>query len=227
MALGKRGPVAILVQKGTFAKYNKRRRFKPKLEMTREEAIKTLVEHIDKDSCIVSTTGMTSRELFEIRQQREETPDRDFLTVGSMGHALAIAHGIAITQKNRSVYCLDGDGAMLMHMGTVAIVGQSKVSSLRHILLNNGAHDSVGGQPTVGFNLDIPRLALSCGYEWAETVDNKTDFQTALAKTSTLECPSLINVKVRRGARPDLGRPTVSPRTNINMVQAFLTSKLK
>ena len=137
---------------------------KNKFELSREQAIEIILSEINKESVIVSTTGMASRELFEIREKRNEGHNKDFLTVGSMGHASQIALGIAINKRNTKVYCLDGDGALIMHMGGMAIIGNQNVNNYVHIVINNGAHDSVGGQKTVVLDIDLLKIAKACGY---------------------------------------------------------------
>ena len=207
-------PFAIIVKKGTFEKYSIREKTSLSYEMTREEAIKNIVDQLNGDEVIVSTTGKTSRELFEYRKALNHPHHSDFLTVGSMGHASQIALGIALQKPNRIVICLDGDGALLMHMGGLAIVGNMAPQNFIHIVINNGAHESVGGQPTVGFDIDIPQLALANRYKLALTVETAKDLIDAFNRISTNTCPALIEIRVKKGARDDLGRPTVKPVEN-------------
>lgn len=218
----RRGPVALVVRQGTFAKYAKRTQARSSHPLSREEAISHVVELISPDAVVVSTTGMASRELFELRERRGEGHERDFLTVGSMGHALAIALGVARTRPARPVYCLDGDGALLMHMGSLATVGQESPANLKHIVLNNGAHDSVGGQPTVAFQLDIPAIARACGYRWATRVDDAAALTQGLQQLQEQSGPALLEIRLRTGARPDLGRPTIPPARNLADFMQFL-----
>jgi len=211
---------AFVIQKGTFDEYKLQSVAASGLAMSREEAIQTVAGSIEKEAVIVSTTGMISRELFEYRANNGMGHDRDFLTVGSMGHASQIALGIALEQPERPVYCFDGDGATIMHMGSLGIVGDMGVQNYTHVVFNNGAHDSVGGQPTVGLRINIPAVALACGYKSVKSVDNIEDLIAALQEKG--ESPRLIEVKVKKGARKDLGRPTTTPIQNKEALMAFL-----
>ena len=215
-------PYAIVVTKGTFSTYKLKEQSKVNFEMSREDAIKEIVNALGDEDTIVSTTGMASRELFEEREARNMGHEKDFLTVGSMGHASQIALGIALSKPKRTVYCLDGDGALLMHLGGLAIIGSQKVENFRHIVINNGAHDSVGGQSTVGFDIDIPSIARSCGYNETFTVSTVKDLKIALAKLINSKGAALLEVKVRKGSRKDLGRPTTSPIENKEAFMKFL-----
>ena len=207
-------PVAFIVKKGTFENYVLQKNIAIDLPMTREFAIRTVANSIKETSIIVATTGMISRELFEYREVVRQGHERDFLTVGSMGHASQIALGIALQTKDKSVYCFDGDGAVLMHLGSMATIGSMKPAHFFHIVFNNGAHDSVGGQSTVGFQIDIPSIALSCGYEFAVSVKEEHELKNILNETQSLRGPVLIEVRVRKGSRKELGRPTTTPVQN-------------
>ena len=207
-------PYALVVRKGTFSKYEPKNVERSDYEMTREQAIAAVLETISPRSLIVSSTGMASREVFEYRERHGQEHASDFLTVGSMGHASHIALGIADGQPTRSVYCLDGDGAVLMHLGALATIGARQPANLKHVVLNNGAHDSVGGQPTVGLDIDIPRIALACAYRTASRVTTAEQLRAALCDLRTATGPVLLEVVVRRGARSDLGRPTRTPAEN-------------
>ncbi|MBR1632041.1 MAG: phosphonopyruvate decarboxylase [Paludibacteraceae bacterium] len=213
--LRNRQPYALVVQKGTFSDYQPSSAGRPVApEMRREEAIRLIVDNIGQDAVIVSTTGMISRELFEIREALHQGHQHDFLTVGSMGHASQIALGIALARPERTVYCLDGDGACIMHMGSLGIVGQLQPQNLVHIVLNNGAHDSVGGQPTVGLDIDLTAIATACGYQYVERVTHGEQLADALFNAQHNFRPAFIEVQVSKGARKDLGRPTTTPRQN-------------
>ena len=138
------GPVALVVKKNTFDKYAAPE-VEADLPLGREEAIIAAAETLEDNAAVICTTGMPSRELFEFRARNEAGHDRDFLTVGGMGHASQIALGLAMAQPARPIYCFDGDGAVLMHMGSMAITGQSNAKNLIHLVFNNGVHGSVGG----------------------------------------------------------------------------------
>jgi phosphonopyruvate decarboxylase len=212
-ALKNNAPIAILVKKNSFDSYKMNSLKVNDFKLTRERAIELIVASLPKDSIFVSTTGKISRELYETRTKNMQDHDHDFLTVGSMGHASQIALGVALKKHERMVICLDGDGAMLMHMGGLAIIGSLKLQNYTHFILNNGAHDSVGGQPTVGYEIDAEQLAKSCGYRKAWRIDDEQALQLLLDKQQ-FRGPCLINVIVRRGSREDLGRPTTTPREN-------------
>ena len=176
-----------------------------------------------RDTAFVGTTGMISRELFELRVSTGTSHESDFLTVGSMGHASQIALAIALAQPRRHIACLDGDGTFIMHTGGAAIIGSLAPRNLLHFVLNNGAHDSVGGQDTVGFRIDIPAIARACGYAQAACVKTLDNLQTQIAAMLASDAgPNLLEVKVRKGARPDLGRPTTTPIQNRDTFMPFL-----
>ena len=191
--------------------------------MSREEAIRIVAASLDEKDCIVSTTGMISRELFEYRAANNQNHERDFLTVGSMGHASQIALGIALARSERRVWCFDGDGAAIMHMGSMAIVASKEPKNYIHVVFNNGAHDSVGGQPTVGLKIDMPAVAKAVGYKSAFSIDNKDALNVILEEVKNLEGPTLVEIKVEKGNRKDLGRPTTTPIQNKEAFMDFLS----
>ena len=211
------GPVAILVQKNTFHKYEPKK-IKPsenKNLLCREEVIEFIINNIPPDSFIVSSTGMISRELYECRERNNQGHSRDFLTVGSMGHSSQIALGIALSKPDHQIICLDGDGAALMHMGGLASIGVSKTLKYNHILLNNGVHDSVGGQSTLGQDIDFIKIAEGCGYNKVKgPVQCLNGLKTAIDELSLAMGPSFLEIYIRPGARFDLGRPKESPKEN-------------
>ncbi|GMV42677.1 MAG: phosphonopyruvate decarboxylase [Myxococcales bacterium] len=205
-------PFALLVRKGTFAKYKLQSAAPDVYPMTREHAIGLVATALPADTLIVSTTGMPSRELFEQRELRGEPHDGDFLTVGSMGHTSQIALGVALERPERTVVCLDGDGAVLMHMGSLGMVGTLAPRNYRHIVVNNGAHDSVGGQPTVAFQVDLCAVAAACGYASTVRVSSEEELRDVLPGFVAGDGPGFLEIRVCKGARSDLGRPTMTPR---------------
>ncbi len=214
--------MALIVRKGTFEPYSLPAA-EPSALPCREEAIRTIISSMPRDTAFVGTTGMISRELFELRVSTGTSHESDFLTVGSMGHASQIALAIALAQPRRHVACLDGDGAFIMHTGGATIIGSLAPRNLLHFVLNNGAHDSVGGQDTVGFRIDIPAIARACGYAQAACIDTLDNLQTQIAAMLASDAgPNLLEVKVRKGARPDLGRPTTTPIQNRDTFMSFL-----
>ena len=213
---------ALVIEKDTFEDYKLQHAMPSSLTLSREEAIRTVASTIEDKACIVSTTGMISRELFEARTAWNQGHERDFLTVGSMGHASQIALGIALQKPERRVYCFDGDGASIMHMGNMAITASMKCKNYVHVVFNNGAHDSVGGQPTVGLQIDLCAVAKALGYESACSVENLEDLHTTLRQLKDAEGPVFLQVRVKKGNRKDLGRPTTTPIQNKEALMAFL-----
>ncbi len=213
---------ALVIEKDTFEDYKLQNVEVNDLTMTREEAIQTVAAALGEKDCIVSTTGMISRELFEYRAAMNQGHERDFLTVGSMGHASQIALGIAMAKSDRKVWCFDGDGAAIMHMGSMAIVANKAPKNYVHVVFNNGAHDSVGGQPTVGLKIDLPRVARAVGYPHTYSVCTKEDLLDVLNEVKKNNDLSLIEIKVKKGNRKDLGRPTTTPIQNKEALMDFL-----
>ncbi len=223
----KKAPYALIVRKGIFGPYVTRDVDMPTGGLMKEEALKLVVGSVGERDVIVSTTGTTSRELFEHRKEIKEGQGRDFLTVGSMGHASSIALGIALRKKERDIYCLDGDGAAIMHMGALAVIGDQCPQNFRHIIFNNGAHDSVGGQPTAGFRIDFPAIAMACGYKAAFKAENAEEIVEKMSLLREIDGPALLEIRVRKGSRKDLGRPSVSPVEGKKAFMDFLFEKDK
>jgi phosphonopyruvate decarboxylase len=207
----------LLVRRGAFAPYAPRPDGAPvRPGPTRSDAIRVVMGEMDSSDMLISTTGMSSREVFAYREEHGEGHHRDFLTVGSMGHCSQIAMGVAQHRPSRLVYCLDGDGAVLMHMGSLAIIGSRKPPNLRHIVINNGAHDSVGGQPTAGLEIDLCAVARACGYFSAESVDDLEQLSAAMRRLRAAAGPAMLEVRVASQAHTDAGRPTTTPIENKN-----------
>lgn len=225
-ALQNKDAFALVFEKDTFDDYKLQNVEVNDLTMNREEAIQTVAAALGEKDCIVSTTGMISRELFEYRAAMNQGHERDFLTVGSMGHASQIALGIALAQPERRVWCFDGDGAAIMHMGSMAIVANKAPKNYVHVVFNNGAHDSVGGQPTVGLKINLPGVAKAVGYKATISVSVKEELKDVLStinsQLSTNGGPVLLEVKVKKGNRKDLGRPTTTPIQNKEALMEFL-----
>ena len=189
--------------------------------MVREEIIEHIVDVTGEDP-IVSTTGKASRELFEIRESRNQAHKYDFLTVGSMGHTSSIALGVAINKPDEKIWCVDGDGSALMHLGSMAVVGNVSPSNLVHIVINNGAHETVGGMPTVANSMDLVTIAKSCGYSYAVSVDNFEDLDKELKSAKSHDELCFIEIMCSIGAREDLGRPTTTAIENKENFMEFL-----
>ena len=210
-------PVALVAKKGAFGEYVLKTRLPDIAKTVREKAIEKVLSSLPANAVVVSTTGMISREVYETRERMACRPGaavhaRDFLTVGSMGHASMIALGIAKARPDRPVFCLDGDGASIMQMGNMAIVGRSGCGNLVHIVFNNAAHDSVGGQPTVGGAINLKAIAKACGYA------------TGGMETGA---PRFVEIKVAKGARSDLGRPKEPPQANKKLFMDELSGRTK
>jgi phosphonopyruvate decarboxylase len=214
-------PYALIVEKGTFSPYRSASAAGPQPPLTREEAVKTIAAAAGPHDAIVSTTGMASRELFEYRESAGQGHGRDFLCVGSMGHASQIALGISLEQPGRRVWCIDGDGALIMHMGSMATIAGHAGSNYIHVLLNNAAHDSVGGQPTEAVHVDFPAAARAVGYPVAFSASSMEELSAALSALPA-NGPVFLEVKVRKGHREGLGRPTTTPEQNKSAFMSFL-----
>jgi len=215
-------PHALLVKKGTFESYKLKLDKYYERDLLREEAIEIIINGLNDDDIVVSTTGVASRELFEYREKKSQGHEKDFLTVGGMGHASQIALGISISKKNRTVFCIDGDGALIMHMGALAVNADNAGSNFKHIVINNSAHDSVGGQPTVGDKIKITGLALSAGYCWAKIALSRDNIIDLIQEMKKIKGPALLEIQVKKGFRKDLGRPTINPKENKKSFMTFL-----
>ncbi|QWC97186.1 phosphonopyruvate decarboxylase [Polynucleobacter paneuropaeus] len=215
-------PVAIVVRKGAFSSLPKQAGICDS-GLSREQAIHIVATEMPADLPIVATTGMASRELYEIRQRNNISAYGDFLTVGGMGHASAIAHGIAESDKSKKVICIDGDGALIMHMGT--LIYGAKYKNLIHVVINNGAHDSVGGQPTVAQGLNLAQIASACGFDKVWSLDSADSIRAALRDSLNADASSFIEIKCKTGSRDDLGRPRDLPRENLKKIMNFLRGK--
>lgn len=218
-------PYAVVVRKGIFDSYKLKTNEAVPAEMSREEAIEKIVLNAPSNACFVSTTGMASRELYELRDKHGQGHAKDFLTVGSMGHASQIALGIALAKEDKTVFCIDGDGAALMHLGGLTAIGTQRPKNMVHIVLNNGAHDSVGGQPTVGRKINLCAVAQACGYDKVVPVKTLEELQSRLKGLCANSGSVFIEVLVSKGARPDLGRPKSSPIENKKAFMEFLEGK--
>lgn len=211
---------AIIVKKNTFEKRNGSK-YQNTHSLVREEAIATILTHLHETSPIISTTGKISREVYEQSDAIFHRHDRCFLTVGSMGHASMLAFGMAQVWKDKQVVCMDGDGAVLMHMGGLAFLGKQKPMNYLHIVLNNEAHESVGGMPTGAAGQSYADIAKSCGYPCALQVDSKEALLNALEIAKKQTGLMMIEVMVKQGSRADLGRPKETPQENKEKFMTF------
>ena len=214
--------VAFVIRKGALT-YDGEVKYSNENTMVREEIIRHIVAVSGEDP-IVSTTGKASRELFEIREANGQSHKYDFLTVGSMGHSSSIALGVAVNKPGQKIWCIDGDGALLMHMGSMAVLGANKPSNLVHVVINNGAHETVGGMPTVASAVDLVGVAKACGYPYAVRVDSFESLDKELAAAKSRDSLCLIEVACSIGARADLGRPTTTALENKENFMEYLSS---
>ncbi|MDE5616386.1 MAG: phosphonopyruvate decarboxylase, partial [Clostridia bacterium] len=208
------------IKKGAL-QYDEKVAYTNSYSLCREEIIRHIVS-VSGDDPIISTTGKASRELFEIREANGQGHERDFLTVGSMGHSSSIALGVALNKPNAKVWCVDGDGAALMHMGAMAVIGANKPKNLAHIVINNGAHETVGGMPTVSQSLELTKIATACGYPYAVKVSTYEDLDRELKKAKASDSLSFIEVESEKSAIADLVRPTTTALDNKNSFVEFL-----
>ena len=212
--------VAFVIRKGAL-EFTEKVEYRNDNQMIREEIIRHVLQASGEDP-IISTTGKASREVFEIREANGQGHQYDFLTVGSMGHSSSIALGVALNKPNRRIWCIDGDGAVLMHMGSMAILGANKPENLIHIVINNGAHETVGGMPTVAAGLDFTAIARACGYPNAVRVDTFEALDREMEIAKQRNAMSLIEVACSIGARADLGRPTTTALENKENFMRYL-----
>ncbi len=215
-------PYALIVKKGLFEKYEKILFNRPNESKTkREDAIKTLVGHVNDSDLLMSTTGFTSRELFEVCNNSERGHQNNFYNVGSMGHIGSIALEVALQNKDRKVYILDGEGALIMHMGALTSIGYYKPNNLIHIVFDNQAYESTGGQATVSSALDLVGIMKNCSYDCVSVVDNESDLKKSLNNIES--SLSGIIIKIAQGSRKELGRPTDTPyATKIRFMDGML-----
>jgi len=221
LSISLNNPVALIVKKDTFTKENLLLNINNSNYLSREQAISCILNYINKDSIFISTTGMTSRELFELREINKEGHDKDFLTVGGMGHCSQIALGISLNSK-KNIICLDGDGALLMHLGSMPIIGEYAKNNFLHILLNNASHDSVGGQSTVADKINFKKIASEFGYKQCYITDNKDDLKLILESIDFKNGPYFLEIKIIKGARNNLGRPNKTPKENKEQLMNYI-----
>jgi len=193
-------------------------------ELCREQVLTHIIDNSNGNDVFVCTTGKLSREIFEIREQKGMGHGQDFLTVGSMGHSLMIAYGIALAKPEKRIFCLDGDGAILMHLGSLAVLGAANPKNLVHVVINNGAHETVGGIPTVAININFSEVASKLGYCHIFRVETELDLQQTMDKLTETELKGAVFVEIicNLQSRADLGRPTTTPEQNKNDLIKFL-----
>lgn len=216
--------IAIIVRKGALESVSTPK-YRNSYSLMREEALRVIVENAGEEDVFVSTTGKTSRELFEIREALGQGHEKDFLTVGSMGHASMIAMGIALSRPDRTVWCIDGDGAALMHLGSMVLLAKANLRNLIHIVINNGAHESVGGLPVAGGNLEFCKIAKEVGYKLCKQVSSSEQLKQVIHTAIYSRCSCFIEVLAALGSRENLGRPTTTPAENKLALMKFLSGR--
>jgi phosphonopyruvate decarboxylase len=226
IAKNEKRPVVLLIKKGTFEKYSNENQNSDSQQMNREEALEIILDKLNDNIIVVSTTGKTSREIFEIREKLGQSHEKDFLTVGSMGHCSSIALGIAIAKPHREVVCIDGDGSMLMHLGSLTSIACMKPKNFRHILLNNEVHESVGGQDTAAKKVDLSKVVEAIGASKMFLAKTSQDLKNNMKSFINSEGPSFLEVKIQPGSRADLGRPTATPIDNKKIFMKFLSKSV-
>lgn len=212
-------PVALVFHKNAFKYEGEIENYDNKFSLIREEALEIIVNSIGQ-SLLISTTGKISREIYEIRKKRKESCE-DFLTVGGMGHASSIALGVALNTK-LNVVCVDGDGSMIMHLGSLTTIASTEIKNFFHILINNESHESVGGQPTAANIIDFKKLCLSVGYKKYSLAKNKKELVKSINDLKKYDGPKILEVQVSKYSRENLGRPKESPEEN----KAFFIRKV-
>lgn len=220
-------PYAFIVRKNSFDSYTLINKKKAACKTCRETAVSIVAEAIEQNDIVVATTGQISRELYEYREAHHQDHAQDFLTVGSMGHASSIALGIALVKENRRVICFDGDGAFLMHMGALPVIASKHLKNFKHIVFNNEAHDSVGGQPTCADVADLTAIASACGYQKVISATTEEELKNILPEFLSYNGTAFLEIKVKCGARSDLGRPKEKPVENKIGFMKFLNAEKK
>lgn len=222
LAALRQGKVAALVARKGALVSDRHPAYGNDAVLSREDAAEIILRAAAPSDCFVSTTGKLSREVFELREKLGQDHRRDFLTVGSMGHASMIALGVAESKPDRRVWCLDGDGAVMMHLGSLALIGRRAPKNLVHVVVNNGAHETVGGMPVCSGALNITALAEAAGYRRVLKAGTAESLRQALEDAAYAEGPVLLEVRCACGARKDLGRPTTTPVQNRDAFMDFL-----
>jgi phosphonopyruvate decarboxylase len=217
------GARALLVRRATFEAEAPLPVMNADRELCREDVVRAVTARIEPDALLVATTGKTARELFAVRAERGDSHHQDLLVVGSMGHANQVALGVALAQPERPVWILDGDGALLMHLGGLALIGSSG-ANIRHVAIVNGSHESVGGQPTPVGAVDFAAVAMGLGYAWATHAETADELDSAVDVLRRRTEPGFVEVRTRSGSRPGLARPDRTPADNKRAVMEHLLS---
>lgn len=221
-----RKQVAVIGRKGVFAGGKKANIVDDRYPLSREEAIEIILDTMPEDTVYTATTGRATREIYFLRERRGEGHQHDFLNLGSMGHASSVALGIALAKRNRNVVCLDGDSAALMHMGCFTMVSKLNVPNFLHIVLNNGAHESVGGQPSAGQLVDFTKIAEGSGYRTiGKPVETKEELERAIRELTAQEKAAFIDVRIHKGLKGELPPLDISSKELIHEMMEDLQNK--
>jgi phosphonopyruvate decarboxylase len=206
----KKVPVACLFKKGVLKKVNYHKKFSErstiKNKILRSEVIREILKSIQNNTKIISTTGYTSRELYQIRKNEGYHKGKDFYMIGGMGHSSSVALGAAF-KKNKKILCLDGDGSMLMHLGSLHTVGLMNKNNFKHILLNNQSHESVGGQEISFKRVKMEKLIKGLGYSKYIQLKDKKDLKNKIQSVLKYKGSIFLEVLIEKGAIKNLGRP--------------------
>ncbi len=220
-------PHAILVRRNTFSKYPIRNLPETNELICRERCIDLILDASPTQTLFVCTTGKSSRELFELRQKRGDSHRFDFLTVGGMGHASQIAVALANAQPEKTVVCIDGDAAFLMHMGSIAVGASLGTGNFFHFVLNNGCHESVGGQETLGKKISLSKITKSCGYRHSNMIQTNSERRMLeeISDFFSKRGPAFLDIHIGKGSRTNLGRPTIKPVQNKSDFMKILSKR--
>lgn len=220
-ALQRSLPVAIVVRKGSFQS-SAFLRSKNAGNISRRRSIEVICDSIPTQTPIIATTGMISRELFDVRRLSGQNPP-DLLCVGGMGHAVSVASGFASMSSQR-ILLLDGDGSAQMHLG--ALLTASSIPNLIHVVLNNGGHASVGGQSTSSPDLDFSLLTPYLGYKNSFRANNEVELRDSVAMILARDTSSFLEIRCAMQTTPELGRPEDPPSINASLFSQNVTPPL-
>lgn len=219
-------PVALIAKKSILTQKEKKQEYPESSLMNREEAISAVIDVMGEDAIYLGTTGRATRELHEQLKQHGIVSGHEWQNVGSMGHVSSVALGIAISQPERCVVVFDGDAAAVMHMGSIATIGRYQPNNLIHVVLNNGVNESVGGQPSAGYVIDLSLIAKACGYHvLGSYIESRFALQSALKELEGVNGPVFIDIHVRQGIRSDMPKLTIDHhQEKINLMHTLIKS---
>ena len=199
--------VACLIEQGTFEKIERKKKKNDFYKLDKTLFLKTLLETLEKDTKVISSTGYNSRELIYLRDKYKIKDSRDFYMVGGMGHTVSVALGYSLSSKKKTL-CIDGDGSLLMHLGSIKTAGSFADKNFKYILLNNNSHDSVGGQNTYANDIDFKNLSKSLGFKRFYCITNDKNLKKNIKIFLKDDSLSFLEVKVSNNKIKKLPRPT-------------------